>query len=87
MLCQHEPRARVRRGEHAVHLGQQVVQAAVAAPQPLGALETLLARGRAHLRVDMRENGAGRVAARREQAERLVETPAIEVRVEVVETR
>ena len=87
MLGQHEPRARVRGGQHAVELDQQDREARVAAPQPGGALEALLARGGAHLLVDVREHRARRVAAGGEQSERRVEPRAVDVRVQVVQAR
>ena len=87
MLGEHEPRPRVRRGQHAVELDQQHREPLAPAPQPGRALEALVARGRAHLLVDVREHGARGVAARREQPERGVEPPAVDVRVEVVQAR
>jgi len=55
--------------------------------QPRGALEALLRGGRAHLRVDVREQRGAAVATAGEEAKRLVEAPAVEVRIEVVEAR
>ena len=57
------------------------------AAQPGGALVALLGGRRAHLRVDVREQRRAAVAAAREEAERLVEPAAVEVRIEVVEAR
>jgi hypothetical protein len=87
MLGQHEPRARVRRGQHPVELHEQDREALAAAPQPGSALEALLARGNPHLLVHVREHRARGVAARGEQRERRVEPRAVDVRVEVVQAR
>ena len=83
---EHEPRARVRRAQHAAEALEQRLEADAAALQPGGALVAALRRGRAGLLVDALEQRLAAVAPD-EQLQRLVEPLAVEVRVEVVQAR
>jgi len=53
------------------------------APQPRRALESLLARGRAHLVLHVFEETTTSVS--QEQPQRLIEAPAVEIRIQVPE--
>ena len=89
VLREDEPRSCVRRRERpavAVERAHQERDPLAPPAQPRRPLVALLGRGRAHLRVDVREQRPAAVAAR-EEAERRVEAAAVEVRVEVVEAR
>ena len=87
VLGQHEPRPGVGRGEHPAEALEQPPQALAAPAQPCRAFEALRGRGRAHLGVDVREQRRPAVAVAGEQRERLVESPAIEVGIQVAQAR
>ncbi len=59
----------------------------MASPQRRGALVALIACGGAHLRLDVREQPRATARGRDEHGERLVELAAVEIRIEVTETR
>ena len=82
---EHEPRARVRRAQHAAEAAEQRLQAPRPPAQPGGALEALGGRRRPHLRLHVRQQRGPAVDL--EQAERLVEPLAVEVGIEVAQAR
>ena len=84
---QHQPRPRVGGLEHAAEPIEDRRQPAGAAPQPAGALEPLL-RGRvAHLSLDVGDQPGAAGSGADEHPQRLVQPPAVQVRVEVTQAR
>ena len=87
VLGQHEPRPRVRGGQHAAQAIEQPREALAPAPQPRRALEVLLGGGGAHLRVEVGQQCRTAIALAGEEGQRLVEAAAVEVGVEIAQAR
>ena len=81
-----QTRSRVGGLEHPVESAHDRPQAAAPAPQPRRAFVALLGRGRAHLILDVGNQPLARVS-RNEQTQRLVEAAAIQVGIQIAQTR